>query len=305
MRAVLIPADDPRVRGYELRNQEVIDRARLRRLRPLVDLGAHRIAGALSADLHQPVHITVTGFEQVIWDEQRAVMEDPTFVAGAAMVGLEGRLVVHVPAELALALVEVLLGGTGDEQPDRLELTDLEHSLMSSLTDGMFAAVQSAVETLVDLRITTLQKLRSSIYLKMGRPGETCLKIDLEVTIADRRTRAMYLYWPLGVLGPMLEALDRIEVEDDVDASRRWASAERRLLGVPIELQVSYPRVRLTTTEVVGLCVGDVIPLRIDRDDDQPHLDVIAGGQCIGKAVPVVQNKRIACTIASWREERT
>lgn len=301
----LIPDGDSRVRHYDFRNQDVLDRGRVRRLHPLIDIAAHRMAGALSAELRQPVHVTADGFDQLTWDELRAGMEDPTFVVGAAFPDLDGRLVLHVPVELALALIEVLLGGIGDGQPDRLVMTDLEFSLMSSLADDMFSALQSAIDSFCDLGVATVQKLRSGIYLKMGRPGEGCLHIDLALTIADRGTRHLHVYWPVGLLTPVLEAFDRLEREDGPEKPGRWTSARQRLLAVFIDVQVSYPPVRLLTLEILSLGVGDVIPLGIDKDDVGPHLDVIVGGQCIAKGEHVARGKRVACTIAHWREEGT
>jgi flagellar motor switch/type III secretory pathway protein FliN len=73
---------------------------------------------------------------------------------------------------------------------------------------------------------------------------------------------------------------------------------------VPVDVQVAYPPVGLTTTEVLGLRIGDVIPLHLDRDDRHAHLDVVAGGRRIGNGVLVEQGKRLACTITGWREER-
>lgn len=301
-----LAADDPRVRSYDFHNQEVIDRGRIRRLQPVLDAAAQRMAGALSGHLRQPAHISVVGTpEQVIWDEARGAIEDPTFIAAAAMVGLDGRLVLHFPVELGLFLVDVQLSGPGKEQPKRLELTDLEFSLLGTIADDMFSAFQSAIEVFFELGIAAVQKLRSSIYVRMGRPGETCLQVNMSLAVAEAPVRALTLYWPLTALHPILEAFDRLQREDERDRLQRSANVERRLLHLPVEVQVSYPPVQLTASEVLGLRVGDVIPMNMDKDDDRPNLDVIAGGQCIAKAVHVAHGKRLACTIASLKVEGT
>ena len=304
MTSALITHGDDRVRRYDFRNQEAIDRGRIRKLQPVFEAAAHRMAGALSANLRQPVHLTVEGYEQVPWEQYAQSMEDPTFLASSAVIGLDGRLIVHVPAELVLALVEVLLGGRGDDQPDRLALTDLEFSLMSTLVDDMLAALPSAFDAFIEIGIGVVQKLRSTIYLKVGRPGEVCLMIQLNVVIGEGRTRSLHLCFPLAVLHPILEAFERLQQAEGFDGGFRMANAEERLMSVPVDLRVAYPPVGLTTTEVLGLRVGDVIPLHLDKDDGHSHLDVVAGGHRIGKGVLVEQGKRLGCTITSWREER-
>lgn len=304
MSTALIAAGDQRVKTYDFRSQEAVDRTRIRKLHPVFEAAAHRMAGALSANLRQPVHMTVEGYEQSPWEDYSQSMEDPTFLAGAAVIGLDGRLIVHVPAELVLAFVEVQLGGRGEEQPSRLGLTDLEFSLMSSLVDDMLASIPSAFDAFIEIGIGVVQKLRSPIYLKVGRPGEMCLLVQLNVSIGDRRQRTLHLCLPLTVLHPILEAFERLQQAEGFEPGFRLASAEERLQLVPVDVQVAYPPVGLTTTEVLGLRVGDVIPLHLDRDDRHAHLDVVAGGRPIGKGVLVEQGKRLACTITSWREER-
>jgi flagellar motor switch protein FliM len=300
---VLIPVGDSRVQDYDFRNQEIIDRSRIRRFQPVIEVTAQRMAGVLSANLRKPVHVTMGGFEQKSWDEFRAEMEDPTFIVGASLIGLDGRVALHVPVELVLALVEVQLGGTDGEQPDRLVLTDLELELIGSMAEDMLSGLQSAVDAFFELGVAALQRHQSSIYVKMGRPGEMCLQVQMSVAIAEGRTRTMSLYFPLTVLHPILDAFERLQREEGVESEPRWASAEKRLLSVPVEIQVSYPPIGLTTTEVLGLRIGDVIPLYVDKDDREARLDIVAGGYCIGKGFLATEGKRLACTVTSWREE--
>ncbi|MGH8981735.1 MAG: FliM/FliN family flagellar motor switch protein [Acidimicrobiales bacterium] len=304
MSSALLPVGDARVRAFDIRNQEVIDRGRIRRLLPVIEASAQRMAGAFSANVRQAVHITVEGFDQKSWDDFRAEMEDPTFIAAASMSGLEGRVALHIPAQLVLTLVDVQLGGKGKRQPDRLVLTDLEFDLLSVIAEDAFAAFQAAVNAFVEVGIGGVQPLRSSIYVKMGRPGEMCLQIQMSVSIADGEQQSMYVYCPLPALHPILEAFERLQRGDDSTKARRWMDTEKRLLTVPVEIQVAYPPIALTTTEVLGLRAGDVVPLHVDKDDRDAQLDIVAGGFCIGKGFLVAKGKRLACTVTSWREEK-
>jgi len=301
--SALLPAGDPRVRAFDIHHQEVIERGRIRRLLPVLEAAAQRMAGAFSANLRQSVHITVDGSDQKSWDDFRADMEDPTFVA-ATTVGIDGRVALHVPAELVLALVDVQLGGKGRRQPERLVLTDLEFELMSSMAEDALNAFHAAVNAFVEISIGAVQPLRSSIYVKMGRPGEMCLQIQMSMSIADGDRRPMYVYCPLTTLHPLLEAFERLQRGDDALHARRWMDTEKRLLSVPVEIHVAYPPIALTTTEVVGLRVGDVVPLHVEKDDRDARLDIVAGGYCIGKGFLVAKGKHLACTVTSWREER-
>jgi flagellar motor switch protein FliM len=294
----VILAGDPRVRRYDLNHQEAVDRARLRRLHPVFDAVAHRMAGSLTGNLRRPVRVTVVGFEQAPWEEHAAAMEDPTFLASASVIGPDGRFVLHLPVELVLALVDVQLGGEGGAQPERLTLTDIEHALAGSLVEDLFAVLPTAFDAFVDLGIGVVQTLRSSIYLKFGRPGEMCLLVELRLDIDDAPERTLHLCIPLTVLHPILEAFERLQHAEGRELPSGSTTAQQRLLEVPVDLAVAYPSIGLTPTELLGLRVGDVIPLHQDKEETPSH-DVVVGGVLFGRGVLVEQGKRLACTITN------
>ncbi len=299
----VISTGDPRVRRYDFNHQEAIDRSRLRRLQPVMEAAAHRMAGSLTVNLRQPVRITVDGFEQSPWEEYAATVEDPTYLASASLLGLDGRVVLHLPVALALALVDVQLGGSGGPQPERLTLTDIERLLVGSMVDDMFAALPSAFDAFVDLRVGVVQKLTSSIYLKAGRPGEMCLFAALSVVIGESPPRTVHLCIPLTVLHPVLDAFERLQQAEGGGGGHGPSNAVERLLAVPVEVQVAYPPIGLTPSELLDLQAGDVIPLHADKDAQRTPLELVVGGVGVGRGVLVEQGKRLACTVVDWNEE--
>jgi flagellar motor switch protein FliM len=294
----VILSGDPRVRRYDFNHQEAIDRARLRRLQPVFDALAHRMAGSLTGNLRRPVHITAVGFEQAPWEEYAGAMEDPTFLASASVIGPDGRFVLHLPVELVLALVDIQLGGEGGAQPERLTLTDIEHALAGSLVEDLFAVLPTAFDAFIDLGIGVIQTTRSSIYLKLGRPGEMCLLVELRLGLGDAPDRTLHLCIPLTVLHPILEAFERLQNAEGRELPTGSTTAQQRLLEVPVDLEVAYPSIGLTPTELLGLRVGDVISLHQDKEETPSH-DIVVGGVLFGRGVLVERGKRLACTITN------
>ncbi|MDA8311675.1 MAG: FliM/FliN family flagellar motor switch protein [Actinomycetota bacterium] len=302
MSATLLPAGDPRVRPYDFNNQEVIERARIRRIQPVIEAAAQRMAGALSTQLRQPVHIALAGVEQSPWVEFRQEMEDPTFIAVATVPALDGRIVLHVPVECANALVDVLLSGSGGPQPDRA-LSDLDVELIGALADDMFSGLEAAIESFFEFKIAAVQRLRSAVYVRVRRPGEACLKFAMDVEIGDCSPRTVHLYWPFSAFHPVLDAFDLLQREAEGARALRSMNVERRLLSVPVKVQVSYPSVKMGAAEILELRPDDVITLGIDALDKEPHLEIIVGGALLGRGRHVEVGSRLACTIAAWKEE--
>lgn len=289
-----------RVRSFDPLHRELIDRARLRRLQPLLEAGAHRIAGNLSASMRRPVHVVVGDVEQESWEEFRSGMEEPTFIAAASVLGLNERIVLHVPGATALSLIEVEFGGDGETSTDRTALTDLEFSMAAHLATSVFSALQSALETVLDVNVTAVMRHRSAHYVKMGRPGETCIRVEMSVTIGEGRARALSFYFPETAVRSMIATIERLGSQEVDEADVTSQNVERRLLSVPVEVCVAYPPVRISATDLLSIEVGEVIPLDRTRDDDG-HLDIVVGRARIGRGVIVKQDgRRCTCSVTNW-----
>ena len=71
---------------------------------------------------------------------------------------------------------------------------------------------------------------------------------------------------------------------------------ERQLNDVSLELSVSFQEVSITSSELLDLAVGDVLPL--NHPVSQP-LAVLTDGVRVGAAVPGSHGHHLACQIVS------
>lgn len=299
--------DESRIQPYDpLRQHEVIDRGQLRRLHPLLEAYAHRMAASLSTALRRPARVVTGEFEQAPWDDFKTAMEDPTFIATAVVVELDERLLLQVPISTALSLVEVQLGGDGKTELERVALTDLEFSMVSSTATNVLAALRLTLDNVLDVNVTAVQRYRSAHYVRMGRPGEAAFRVEMTVTIGDGGSRSIWLYLPLGTIHTLLSSVEQ-EEDDHADAEAVLPFVERGVQEVPLELQVAYPPVHLSASQVLSLRPDDpesIILLGV-KTDEVVELDIIAGRTRIGKGVLVTNGKHAGCLVRSWerREE--
>ncbi len=292
--------DESRVRGYDPLHHELIDRAQLRRLQPILEAGAHRIAGNLSSIIHRPLRVGVSEVEQDSWDAFLSTMGDSTFVATASIAGSNERIALHLPIATALSLIEVQLGGTGQTTTHRTSLTDLELSLAARLATSMVSALESALEPVLEVTTAAVQHHRNPHYVKMGNPGELCARIDMSIAMGDGHSRECALYLPATTLRSMIETIERLQGVVNVEEGVICHSVEQRLLRARVEVALAYPPVGIAATELLSLQVGEVIPL--DRpEDDGGDLDIIVGRVRIGHGVIVRQEgKRCFCSVTEW-----
>jgi flagellar motor switch protein FliM len=303
MSAALVIDDEAQVRPYDPLRHEVVDRGQLRRLHPLLEACAHRMGANLSAGLRRPVHVAAGELEQGAWDDFMAGMEDPTFIATALVATLDERLLLHIPIGTSLSLVEVQLGGDGKTEMERTALTEIEYVMVSSIASNVFGALRASLDTLLDINLTSLQRHRSPHFVKMGRPGDTAFRAEAIVTIGEGATRSIWLYLPLATMRSLLSTLEQ-EEEDHLDPDAVLPHVERSIEGVPLELCVAYPPVRMSAAQILSLAPGDpesIILLGVGTAE-QVELDILATGRTrIGRGVLVTSGKHAGCMVTSWR----
>ena len=308
MNPVLVIDDEAQVHLYDPLRHEVVDRGQLRRLHPLLEACAHRIGANLSAGLRRPVHVAAGELEQGAWDDFMAGMEDPTFIATALVVEVDERLLLHFPIATALSLVEVQLGGDGKTELERVALTDLELSMVSSIASHVFSALRASLDTVLDINLTGLQRHRSPHFVKMARPGDTAFRAEVSVTIGDGASCSIWLYLSLATMRSLLSTLEQ-EDDDHLDPDAVLPNVDRSIEEVPLELFVAYPPVRMSAAQILSLRPGDpesIILLGVGTTE-QVELDILATGRTrIGRGVLVTNGKHAGCMVRRWerRDER-
>lgn len=292
-----------RIRPYSFGQQETLDRTRLRRLQPILEVLAHRIAGALTSVLRQTVRVDMGEVEQQRWETYTATLPEPTFLASATVTPYGGRIVLHMPLAFALALVEVRLGGVGlVEQPLR-PLTDIEQRLVSEMAQLALAELPPAIAPVLSMGVGAIASVSSSMFLSAVKPTEVCLLITMRVEVGEVGTFDSSLCVPNAVLLPILDALERLDkVDIDHETEHGQADLRQRLLDAPVDAALCFPDIELSPEEILSLMPGDVVPLH--HEVGTPLL-LRVGGSPFCRVVATSQGKRLAGLVVESQEDRS
>lgn len=303
-RSAIVAAESSRIREFDLHRQETVERARLRRLQPILETVAHRVGSSLTSAIRQPAHVEFVAFEQRTWEEHSSSLPDPTFVSSAVLLPLEGRVVMHLPVPLVLELLDFYLGGDGVNQPDRSQLTEIERTIIGSITELIWNELPPPFATLVALNVALIQNSSSALLVQVGRPGVMCLAVELSIAIADHEPETILLSIPLTVLLPVLDQIEHHQGGEGMDGLIDRQEARRRILAVPIDLKVCYPPVGLTPAELLSLRVGDVVHLDQETMEGPYELQLMVQDVPFGTGVLVENGSKLACTVVTKRETR-
>lgn len=289
------------VRAYDFQRQEALERGRLRRLSPILEVMAHRIAGSLTSTLRIPVRVEIGDLEQERWEQYTNALPEPTMLTSATVTPYGGRIILHFPLPFSMTLVEIRLGGSGSrEQPDR-SMTEIEQRLVGEVAEAALLEIPPAFAPVVTLGLGAITCVTSSLFLQASKPTEICLLTELRIDIGDLGTFRASLCIPLTVLLPILDALERIDkVDIGIEPDSVGSDVRLKLQEVPVEVSMCFPDVVLSPEELLSLTPGDVVGLH--REPGLPLL-LRVGELTVGHAVATSKGKRLAGLVVENTEE--
>lgn len=295
------PGTSRRVLTYDFQRHEAMDRSRLRRLTPVLEVGGHRATQALTSIVRTSIRVEVGELEQKRWEVFSNSLPEPTFLATAVVTPMGGRVAFHAPLDMAFAVIEQRLGGvvTG-VVPDRA-LSDVESRLFGEVAEGIITGIFQSFNAVVPMSTGPLQSSSSALLVQMPNPSEVCLLVNLKISIEDNPGYEASMTLPLSTLLTLLDALERIErVDDDQLEAGGGDEVRERVLDVPVDVAVAFPEIVLSADELLSLSVGDVISLK--RPEGLP-LDLNVDGQKFYDVVPTTKGKRLACMVVAFPNE--
>ncbi len=289
------------IRVYDFHHQDALDRTRLRRFHPLLETLGHRMAASLTTSLRTPVHIELGEQEQYRWDEYSGALPEPTVLISATLIPLGGRVMAHIPLDLAMLLVDFRLGGSGWGQFPMRQLTEIEQKIISDITSGTLNEISPSLSPVIPVQLGATTQASSAMFLQIAKPSEICLVVPFSLEAGEGLTGTFSLTFPMNVMLPILEALDRLEVKEMVEDQGDARQEIKDILEHTMtEVSVSFPDVVLPSEQILELHIGDVIPLHRDRDNP---LLLKVGGMIACNVLPASKGKRLACVVVDSQED--
>lgn len=289
----------PRVRPFDFFRKEAVDRAQLRQLSGLFESMCHRLASVASAEIRQSVRFetNITEVEPHIWEQYATTLPEVTFISSAAILELDGRIVMHASTAIALEFLDYHFGGDGQSVPKREILTDLEREVFGLIIETIWEALPSAFHGLMDITVGSIQHSHNALRLQYLRPNETCLVIKFAVSVNDGGVMHLEMIMPFDIVAPIMDKLDERQLSEFDRNEGSSRSALERLEITPTEVRASYPPVMLAADEIFHLAPGMVISLK--EGTEPPPVQLVVGDTVIATASVEHDEDPMICRILS------
>jgi flagellar motor switch protein FliM len=288
---------------YDFRRPTKMSREHTRTLQIAYETFARQCATLLTSTLRVVSQVSLVSIEQLTYDEYVSGLSNPTMMAKVTLDPLPGTALVEWSMGTAMACIDHMLGGPGGTQPQR-PLTDIETVLMRGLLDRVLGELRYAFEPIgaVTPNVTALEYNPQFVQACSASDAVIVAYFDMRVGAEDCVATVCLPF------GPVFAKL-QVDEGDAVLTEAERASRELTYLNVaagleaaPIEVAVRFEPVTMRPEDIVGLSVGDVVPL---GHAVTAPLTVAAADITFAHAVPGNQGSRLACLVVASPKEIT
>ena len=263
------PGSRPRERvvPYDFKRPERVGKEQMRALQTLHEGFGRNFGAALSALLRTIIEVKLTSVDQLTYSEFVFSLENPTCFNLLKAEPLEGSLILDINPSILYPIIERLLGGGKDGGGiTRRPLTEIELRLVGRITSLFLEEMRRAWENVVKLNLAVTRVESNPQLVQIVPPNEVVVLIGCEVMMGDVRGM-MNLCIPFN----SIERIgNKLSSDNWVAYGRRSVTPEsmqqitNNLRGALVNVIVELAESRITTGDLLGLRVGDIITTEKD-----------------------------------------
>lgn len=287
-----------KITPYDFKRPERVGKEQMRALQTMHEGFGRNFGAGLSALLRSIVEVKLTSVDQLTYSEFVFSLENPTCFNLITAKPLEGQLILDINPSLLFPIIDRLLGGGSTPTPPaRRPLTEIELRLVGRITDLFLGEMRRAWENVLELDLSVDRVESNPQLVQIVPPNEVVVLISFELTLGNVRGM-MNLCIPFN----SIERIgNKLSANSWVAISKRPATRESiqrlsdQIGGAVVELVVDLADTHISTADLIGLRVGDIVTTEKDirkplvlRVEGQPKFHTTVGSFKGRKAIRVV-----------------
>ena len=250
------------VESYDFRNPSKFTREHGRILDQHLETFADQSATLLTARVRIPTNQELETLQPTSYSAAISAMPEETVLLVASLPPLDVAGLVHIPRELAMLIIDLQLGGAGeDEQPER-GLTEIEAALIDEIGEQLIGALKYSFEGVIEWKPSLASHVSSPELAHAAAPGDQVLVATFTLDIRDEQFRTA-LILPLAPVLPFLDQAlaARRAARSSQDQARFKSAIEGRVRWAPVTVNVRLRPTVGRLEDFMGIKVGDVFDL--------------------------------------------
>lgn len=282
-------------RTYDFRRPTKLSRDHVRVLQVAQEAFARQATTILTTFLRAGARLELVGIEQFSYDDYLVTLPNPVFLTTFTLEPLAGKGLLAYPLDMAMAIVDHMLGGSGNaEQPNR-PMTAMESAITTHLLGRLLDEFAQSFATITELQ-PALNGFEYNPQLAQAAAGsDTVMVATFSMAVGSREGEAT-LVLPFSSFASALNNAASPQLSETALAKRKRAAEAltARLNLVPVDVSVRFAPLTVSSADLLSLAVGDVLLLR--HPPDAP-LEVTTNDVTFAYAIASNHRRRLAASI--------
>ncbi|MFP4526928.1 MAG: flagellar motor switch protein FliM [Candidatus Kapaibacterium sp.] len=261
------------ISNYDFRRPNRISKNQVRTLQTVHESFAEVFGYYLVSKLQTVVSISVTSVDQLFYSEFILSVSNPSCLYVFDIEGTDGSGILEVSPQLALTVVERLLGGSAEVQVKPRSITPIEQAVVRSVVEHALSDLRNSWRSIADLRFKFQRLEMEADFVQVAPSSEIVVVISFDVNVGVHNY-LMNLCFPTFALEEVLARLNRQQVSSTLinQSSRRIREnmqvMKQQMSTTYLPLFAELGKTSLSVRELLELKVGDVIKLnkRINQE---------------------------------------
>ena len=254
------------ISNYDFRRPNRISKNQIRTLQTVHESFAEVLSYYLVSKLQTIVTISVTSIDQLFYSEFILSVSNPSCLYIFDIESGDGSAILEINPQLALTIVEKLLGGGTEIQSETRSITPIEQAVLRSVIEHALSDMRNAWRSVADIRFRYQRLEMEADFVQIAPASEIVVVISFDVNIGVQ-TYPMNLCFPTFSLEDVLTKLNRQQVTSSNVIQTPGRIKEnmnilnQQMSTTPLPVVAQLGKTSITVAEMMGLKVGDVIKL--------------------------------------------
>jgi len=282
-------------RTYDFRRPTKLSREHVRVMQIAQESFARQATTILTTFLRAGARMELVGIEQFSYDDYIVTLPDPVFISTFSLEPLAGKGMLAYPLDIAMAIVDHMLGGSGSaDQPNR-PMTAMEITITNHLLDRLLDEFATSFEAITELQPALLGHEYNPLLAQAAAGSDTVMVATFTMAVGSREGEAT-LVLPFSSFAQALNNAASPQLSETALAKRKRAAEalSARLNLVPVDVSVRFAPLTVSSADLLSLAVGDVLLLR--HPPDAP-LEVTTNDVTFAYAIASNHRRRLAAAI--------
>jgi len=255
------------ITNYDFRRPNRISKNQVRTLQTVHESFAEVFGYYLVSKLQTVVSISVTSVDQLFYSEFILSVSNPSCLYVFEIEGTDGNGIMEISPQLALTVIERLLGGTAEVQAKPRSITPIEQAVARGVVEHALSDLQNAWKAITDLNFKYLRLEMEADFVQIAPSSEIVVVISFDVNIG-MHTYPMNICFPTFALEEVLARLNRQQITTSVIRQTPQRMKEnieilrQQMSSTYLPIIAELGKAAITVSELVDLQVGDVLKLK-------------------------------------------